>query len=803
MQRPVLARNCLVTRLRACALWTALRKSPWNVSWNRLWILSWTVAVCASLPARAVDGASPQTPTTTSATTSRSDADSNATTQPEEGDDPSKPQEATASSPAPLLNSVDFEGRVYFKDETLRAKMRHPIPGALDEELLHDDARLMASEFRERGYLQASVDVKLRRGLLPTQVHVTFVIHAGERAELRSVQVVGNQLVDEASLKDGFFSRPPEPLGLLSRAGLFHRPYLDQDGQRLVYNYYKRGFLEARVVDTRVQATPDLAGIGVIMTVVEGPLYELAALRFEGDVPTGASNEEMRSAISIRDGDNADLVSIQQQADVLLDPLRNEGFAFARFEQQVGVVDPPSKRVDRRGVTVTLRFVRGPHAVVDKVRIVGSHGTQDHVIRRDIVVVEGASYDHQAARRSERQLLATGFFSQVTAKAVPAAGTQGGEPIGDEALVDVEVSVTEIPTWLLSPAIIGDANEGIIFMGLLGDRNLLGTGLSTMLSVQLSGLRQLFDFSLTEPRVLDTKNALSLEVHRREYLYRDFRIRSDLGGSARATIPFDLGISVGGRASMFAATGIGIEYGGVAPFKDKPVASSDLLPQEVLRNTVEVRAGFDSRDSVLSPRNGIYLSAEVQGAGPWSLSGVSYVDGELQLKLFWTPIFQITLKSNTQVGIIGDPLGGTPPVTDRFFLGGLGTIRGFFPRSIGPVANVPLANGGSIEAEVGGVVKFVQNAELEFPLWPQSPFRGFVFYDFGNTWGELELAHPFDGEALGRDVRALPLGMFMSVGGGVLIETPVLPFRIEWSVPLTRRSLDQPVNFFLGIGSAF
>jgi outer membrane protein assembly factor BamA len=42
-----------------------------------------------------------------------------------------------------------------------------------------------------------------------------------------------------------------------------------------------------------------------------------------------------------------------------------------------------------------------------------------------------------------------------------------------------------------------------------------------------------------------------------------------------------------------------------------------------------------------------------------------------------------------------------------------------------------------------------------------------------------------------------------STGFGVLIETPVLPFRLEWSVPLTRRAIDQPINFFLGVGSAF
>ena len=60
------------------------------------------------------------------------------------------------------------------------------------------------------------------------------------------------------------------------------------------------------------------------------------------------------------------------------------------------------------------------------------------------------------------------------------------------------------------------------------------------------------------------------------------------------------------------------------------------------------------------------------------------------------------------------------------------------------------------------------------------------------------------GGVVERNTDFLLLDTFMmSTGFGVLLETPVLPFRFEWSVPVTRRSFDQPINFFLGVGSAF
>jgi outer membrane protein insertion porin family len=246
-----------------------------------------------------------------------------------------------------------------------------------------------------------------------------------------------------------------------------------------------------------------------------------------------------------------------------------------------------------------------------------------------------------------------------------------------------------------------------------------------------------------------------------------------------------------------------VEYGGVVPLAEKPLAASDLVPRDTLRNTLELRVGYDTREGGLSPRNGVLLSLDATTAGPWTGSGMTFVDGNANVRAFWTPLLGITLKSNTQLGGIVNPLGGRAPVTDRYFLGGLGSVRGFFPRSIGPVQDVDFADGTVATAEVGGVVKVVQNVEVEAPLWPDTPFRGFVFLDVGNAFGEDEVAAIMHGVGVDRATDFLVLNLMTSVGFGLLLETPVLPFRFEWSVPLTRRSFDQPIVFFLGVGSAF
>lgn len=715
-------------------------------------------------------------------------------------DTPAEAGATRADDAMPVLAAIDIDGLVYFRRETFLGFVRSQIGEPVDVAQLEDDALEVTDQYRARGFLQASVRAAVVEA--DDGVRARFIVSAGDRAELKEVHIVGNARVDEAALKEGFFSRPPEPLGALTRAGLYHRPYLDQDQQRLVYNYYKRGFLEARVTDTRVTASSDLSGLQVTLAVVEGAQYELTSLEITGELPEGAVGEALRQQVAIKDGAVADLVTLQTLADPLLDAWREQGFPFARFEQQLAVGPPPSLRDDQKGIAITLVMVKGPLATVRDVRIAGNKGTMPHVFLRELEVKAGQRYVHSDLKRSEKNLMQTGLLLSAQGRALPVTPAEGAPPPSEaEAMVDVEFAVQETTTWLLSPAFFGDANEGFIFIGVIGDRNLLGTGLQGFASVQSSALRFLFDASLTEPRLFGTRSTGTVEAHRRELRYRDFTIASVFGASVRANYAHELGSRLGGPARLFVGGGLGVEYGGVQPFEDKALPASDLLPKDTFRNTLEFRGGYDSREGGLSPRNGLLISFDGATAGPWTGSGLSFIEAQTNIRAFWSPLWNITFKSNTQLGGLVNPLGGQAPVTDRYFLGGLGSVRGFFPRSIGPT-QVIATDGGGVNAEVGGVVKVVQNLEIEAPLWPDTPFRGFVFTDVGNAFGEDELQQIFAG-GVDRDTDFLVGSLLMSVGFGVLLETPVLPFRFEWSVPVTRRAFDQPINFFLGVGSAF
>jgi outer membrane protein insertion porin family len=741
-------------------------------------------------------------------------------------DDPAPVVGDGASDAAPAdaitLEGIVFENREYFREETIRTFVSHPLPGRLDVETLERDRMTVEGRYQDRGYLSAKVLLRIDAGSSPLMRKAAFVITAGKRATIRSVAVHGNRAVSDEKLLKGMFTQPRtfggafgEIVVAISRAGFYHKPFLDQDIQVLLKNYYAEGYLEARVDEIRTRASADHDGIEVDIDVTEGAFYELAALVIEGDLPPGMKAEEARGLFSVVDGRKADLVGVQADSEALLNGWRRAGHPFAKVDQAFDVVDAPSRSPEHKGVVLRLAIDKGKAARIRKIHIVGNeglvYGTMDHVIRRDVAISEGALYNLDLIEKSKRQIQATGFFSLVETRTItlePATdetddtGRAQSEHDDDEAFVDLEVKVTEQPTWMLSLAPAFVASEGPLLIGIVGDRNVAGSGISSLLVGTLSFQRQTFDFSIVEPRLLDSRIMLSGELHRRQINYPDFMLSSEFGGGARVMFPtfFD----------VFLSAGLTVEWGGVRNYSDTKeydfvqFAESELLPMRKLRNLIEIGGTIDKRDNVLQPRNGYFLSGTLSYGGPYTLSAVHAMRAEGNARFFYTPFLDVTFKSNTRAAGVANPHGGPVPVTDRIFLGGFGSVRGYFPRSITPSRDLPTNDGTLSSARIGGTTSFVQNLEIEAPIFAGTPFRGIAFVDAGNTWGETDPMFTLLGEGLNRGA-VLPLGLFWSVGLGVLIQTPLVPFRLEWSFPLTRRDgVDtRPMDFFVGVGSSF
>ena len=126
------------------------------------------------------------------------------------------------------------------------------------------------------------------------------------------------------------------------------------------------------------------------------------------------------------------------------------------------------------------------------------------------------------------------------------------------------------------------------------------------------------------------------------------------------------------------------------------------------------------------------------------------------------------------------------PVYEKFYLGGLSTIRGFDSGKISPLESNP---DGVTYSRVGGEKMWYSNVELIFPIVKEIGLKGLVFFDIGNVYTDAE----------NWDVTDLRY----SAGMGFRWLSPMGPLRLEWGWNLDPKEGEKQGVWDFSIGGGF
>jgi outer membrane protein insertion porin family len=347
----------------------------------------------------------------------------------------------------------------------------------------------------------------------------------------------------------------------------------------------------------------------------------------------------------------------------------------------------------------------------------------------------------------------------------------------------------------------------------------MGRGQGVSGSFSIGSSRQDFILGVGDPYFNDTKMAVGLEGFNTVREYTDFDERK-LGFGVNTSYPLkDIRVPYFGRSRDEARRGsdelasgapltmwdymrAGVSYN--LTHEDIDGVSStapDSIKSEAgksLTSSVTPGITYDSRDHFFAPTEGTKSAFAVKTAG---LGGdtrfiKSDVSGRWHYPLMknpnWGGSYVLALG-----GALGYGIGFSKnnngdrdlPLFERYFLGGINSIRGFAERSIGPRApsgcdtsTPPVCTGTDV---IGGDKSMVLNAELLFPIMEQYGIRGVAFFDMGNSFN--------DSFSFG-DLRR-------SVGAGVRWMSPFGPLRVELGFPLNKQPDDDTSVLGFSIGS--
>ena len=665
-----------------------------------------------------------------------------------------------------IISSVTFVGLKEFDKDPLTKSLRDAGIGEglpFDRALIDRAEQEIKRQYLSRSLYGAEV-VTTVTPLERNRVNVTFTMTEGDAARIKDIRIAGNTVFSEATLLELFELTPSGWLTWYTKSDRYSRSKLNSDLEKLRAYYVNRGYLEFGIESTQVTISPDKQTISVAISVKEGQLYTVTAVRLEGDYL--GKEEEFRSLVLLRPGQPYHGDAVTETAKRFQERFGLYGYAFARID--------PRPEVDRAAAQGTVVFAAEPQrrVYVRRIDVAGNTRTRDEVVRREFRQLEGAWYDGGLIKLSKERVDRLGFFKDVD--------VETNEVAGSPDQVDLLVTLTEKPTGNLLVGAGYSNAEKFTFTASIKQENAFGSGNYLGLELNTSKYNRTAVVSTVDPYF--TVDGISRAI---DVFYRTSRPINSLGdsydlktpgASIRFGIPFSeydtvfLGLGVE-RTEISASSGIPLSY---LNYRTLYGAKSNSFP-------LTLGWARDARDSVLAPTAGRYQRVNFE----WGFAGeVRFLRTNAQYQEYWPLPWRMSVGVNAEVGL-GKGLGGKPyPVFKNFYGGGLGSVRTFEQGSLGVV--------DPTGAYIGGAKRLNVNTELYFPVpgtGNDRSLRIFAFVDAGNVWRE--------DEGITTD------SLRSAAGLGLSWISPVGPLKLSYGKPIHALRNDRIQRFQFQIGTAF
>lgn len=679
----------------------------------------------------------------------------------------------------PTISRIEFTGMKEFDQENIRKSLKAV---GVAEARFYDKALIdKAEQELKRAYvgkgMYAAEVVATVTPLERNQVAVYFNIDEGPVAKIQEINFIGNSVFSESTLKSEMQLKTGGWLSWYSKDNLYSKQKLTADLENIRSYYLNRGYLEFVIESTQVSITPDKKGIYLTISIREGNKFTVKDVRLAGDLL--GKEAELLQLVILKPGDTFSSAKLTESTKAIAEILGSYGYAFATINPQ------PDIRRDLSEVDLTLVVDPGRRVYVRQVNISGNAKTRDMVVRREMRQFESSWFDSEKIDLSKKRLGRLGYFNEtdISTQDVPGSPDQ----------VDVNVKVTEKPTGAVTLGAGFSSTEKLILSAGVNQENAFGTGTAVGLNMSLGKINQSLALSNYDPYFTEDGISRYTDLYYRSSkpLYYvgdpDYQIKS-VGSNIKFGVPYTevdrVFFGTGIEAFQIKSTvntpqpylNYMIDYGVTAPG----------YPSSLNTYNIPVTIGWsrDGRDSALIPSTGSLQQLNAEVGTPLGNMMFYRIFGQYQKYHSFSK--GNILSFNGEVGY-GEAYGKYPfPITKNYYVGGIGSVRGYAPGSLGPTFyNV---NTG-LNQPTGGQSKIVTNVEYTVPV-PGSgvdkTLRVFGFVDGGNVYGEN-----------------INLVLRYSYGLGLSWISPLGPLKFSYGIPIKSLPTDNIQRLQFQVGTAF
>ncbi len=703
----------------------------------------------------------------------------------------------------PSIGNISIDGNKDIKTEDLEESLNNigfKIGRTYDPSVLDEIERSLIDQYFSFGKYGAQIETDVE-DLPGNTVRIKIDVKEGDRAQIRQINIVGNNVFNDEDLLDQLKLQMPNWLSFIQQDDRYSREDLQGDLETLESFYLDRGYANFTIDSAQVAISPDKTGIFVTVNISEGDVYRLSDVKLTGEfvVP----KEDIQRLVLAQRGQIFSQGLLTQATELIKYRLGEDGYSFAEVQA--------IPELDDENMEAKIVFYIQPknRVYVRRVSFSDTTSINDEVLRRELRQMEGGYMSKSRLERSKIRLQRLPFIEGVEFDTIPVAGTTD--------LVDAVFTIKEGLPGQFGGGIGYSGYQKLILNGNFVHTNFFGTGNRIALDLNSSKFRDLYSFSHT-----NAYTGLDEIARTARFSYSSFN-QFTASSSDFSTKTFSLGLEYSYPLSEYQRVIFG------SNLMSSELLAGDYSASQALQwvrsngdsscfegafnfcktqfKVAEAIIGwvYDSRNRFIFADQGMTQRFMASIAIPGS--EVEYYGFNYSYKQYFNVPFPfvnyLTLMAKADIaynGAYGDSVG-VPPYKN-FFAGGPDTIRGYKEHRLGPRDNFGNPYGGNL------LISAQMEVILPLPQDWATRARFSLFFDVGNVFSTSELdfydkiGNPLD---YGFDAGNLK----QSVGLAAQWLAPLGLFRFSYALPLNNDPTtgdswgDETERFQFTIGGAF
>lgn len=678
----------------------------------------------------------------------------------------------------PQIRKIVWSGNEQMSTSTLKKELGIK-PHALFNRAAFNKAFNKLKEFYvKKGYFESQLEYRTQYDAKGNGVDIQILIREGRSGTIDDIVFKGFTKKEQSQILSMIRTKRYNLFtSWFTGTGEYNEEELEHDQLVIVHYLQNQGYADAKVA-IRIAQASSAGRILVTLTADRGPIYHFGRVTFAGN--TLFSDQEIEKCFHIHKNQLFSPDHLQTTFDAIKELYGRKGYIEVSLQYDTVPVEHEPL------YNVAFRIDEGRKFKIGLIRVLGNVQTQAHVILRESLLVPGETFDSAKLKATQKRLENMGYFKKVNVYAVRCADD---ESLG-EGYRDVYIEVEETMTGSIS-LFFGFSSQDKIFGGLdLTETNFNICGIPEILRKGISAVRgageyahirvnfgtreKAYSFSWLNPYFMDTlwRAGFDLSVTQGSLQSKDYRIKTQ-GGTLYASYPVAQYWTYGTKYRLKHTTVRVSKNHDVTPREREELRSRGII------SAIGTSVNYDSTNSAVKPHNGLrsVLEAEMAGLG----GKFTFLKFDC-LNNYYSELWPHgIMKYRAEFRFI-KPMWKTPksseiPVSERFFLGGENSVRGYKPFSLGP----RFENGDP----AGGTSSALCSVEYLHEVF--SFLDLFTFIDAGAVSG-----------------KRFTIGTVqMSYGVGARLELiNHVPLILGWGYPVNPEK-NQSQKFFFSLGGQF